>query len=208
MHHRSSLLLLSLLFSASVVQAQTYKSVGADGKVTYSDTPAAKAGKVEEKNLPKTSATTQLPFELAEAVRKHPVTLYTARDCSGCDMARNALTARGVPYTEKTVETNEDIARLKQVSSNQNQKLPLLVVGTLKETGFEQEAWNKTLTAAGYPLNSQLPRTYRNPPPQPAAPVPPKAAAPDTVKPTAESAAERATDPPPAAGKAPPNFRF
>ncbi|WP_293779546.1 glutaredoxin family protein [uncultured Oxalicibacterium sp.] len=205
MHQRSSLLLLSLLLSASA-HAQMYKSVGPDGKVTYGDTPPAKTGKVEEKNLPATSASTQLPFELAEAVRKHPVTLYTSRECSGCDMARTALSTRGVPYTEKTVQTNEDVARLKQIAGNT--QLPLLVAGNLKETGFEQDAWNKTLTAAGYPVNSQLPRTYRNPPPQPAAPMPAKAAAPDAAKPAAESSTERSTETPPAAGKAPPNFRF
>ncbi|HEV2609413.1 MAG TPA: DUF4124 domain-containing protein, partial [Noviherbaspirillum sp.] len=56
---------LIMLFSASV-HAQLYKSVGPDGKITYSDTPPAKAAKVETKPIgtggPSTSG---LPFELA-----------------------------------------------------------------------------------------------------------------------------------------------
>lgn len=205
MHHGSFLLLLSLLVSASA-HAQLYKSVGPDGKITYSDAPPAKAAKVEQKNLAPASVTTQFPYELADAARKHPVTLYTAVNCSACDSGRNALNARGIPFTEKTVQTNDDIARLKQAGGDR--ELPLLTVGSKKETGFESEAWTRTLSAAGYPVNSQLPRTYRNPAPQPAAPVAAPAASNTTEPASAQETAGRSTDRPAAAGNAPPGFRF
>lgn len=198
-----SLLLLSLVVSASA-QAQLYKWVGPDGKITYSDTPPpASAKKVEEKSVTTNSASTAgMSFELAEAVRNHPVTLYTTNNCEACDSGRTILTGRGVPFTEKTVTSNDDIARLKQAGGTQ--QLPFLTIGSKKQTGADPDAWNAALTAAGYPATNQLPRNYKNPAPQAAAPkktVEPKPAA------TSETPAAP-SDRPPAAGNAPPGFRF
>ena len=119
MNHRWSWLLLSLLVSAGA-HAQLYKWVGPDGKVTYSDTPPpASAKKVEEKSIGTGSvAASGLPFELAEAVRANPVTLYTTSNCEGCDSGRELLNARGIPFTEKTVHSEDDIARLKQAGGD------------------------------------------------------------------------------------------
>jgi len=199
MHHRSLLLLLALLLSATA-HAQLYKSVGPDGKITYSDAPPAKPGKVTEKNAAATAApSTQFPYELADAARKHPVTLYTASNCAACDNGRKALNARGVPFTEKTVQTEEDVARLKQAGGDQ--ELPLLTVGSKKQIGYEADAWTQLLSSAGYPANSQLPRTYRNPAPQPAAKVSTPA------QPATTTDTERFAEKPPAANT-PPGFRF
>lgn len=199
-----SLLLLAISLSiAASAHAQLYKWVGPDGKITYSDTPPpASAKKVEEKSVSTNSASTAgLPFELAEAVRNNPVTLYTTASCEACDSGRAILTGRGIPFTEKTVTSNDDIARLKQAGGTQ--QLPFLTIGSQKQTGADPDAWNAALTSAGYPATNQLPRTYRNPSPQAAAPK--KAAEP---KPAASETPETATDRPPAAGNAPPGFRF
>jgi glutaredoxin len=197
-----SLLLLSLVVSASA-HAQLYKWVGPDGKITYSDTPPpASAKKVEEKSVSTNSASTAgLPFELAEAVRNNPVTLYTTASCEACDSGRAILTGRGIPFTEKTVTSNDDIARLKQAGGTQ--QLPFLTIGSKKQTGADPDAWNTALTTAGYPATSQLPRNHKNPAPQAAAPK----KAPES-KPAASETPSTPTDRPPAAGNAPPGFRF
>lgn len=202
MNHRWSWLLLSLLVSAGA-HAQLYKWVGPDGKVTYSDTPPpASAKKVEEKSIGTGSvAASGLPFELAEAVRANPVTLYTTSNCEGCDSGRELLNARGIPFTEKTVHSEDDIARLKQAGGTR--QLPFVTIGKNKLTGVDPDEWNAALTAAGYPAASKLPPNYRNPAPQPAAPK--KA----ETKPAAEEPARQEPDErPPAAGNAPPGFRF
>lgn len=206
MHHRSLLLLLSLLLSATA-HAQLYKSVGPDGKVTYSDTPPpAKTGKVQEKNLSNAAPSTQFPFELADASRKHPVTLYTATNCAACDRGREALNARGVPFTEKTVQTEADVVSLKQAGGDQ--ELPLLKVGNKKQIGYAPDTWAQLLTTAGYPVNSQLPRTYRNQAPQPAAPAAAATKASTSATEPAASDSERFAERPAATGNAPPGFRF
>src|SRR3954447_6585399 len=93
-------ILAMLLLSAAAAHAQLYKWVGPDGKVTYSDAPPpAAARKMEAKPLVSSvGGTADLPFELAEAVRNSPVTLYTAAKCGPCDEGRALLSARGIPF--------------------------------------------------------------------------------------------------------------
>lgn len=199
-------LLLVLLCTAAAHAQQLYRWVGPDGKVTYSDTPPPSAAKqVETKAVSfGTSATGNLPFELAEAARNNPVTLYTSTQCTPCDAGRALLTGRGIPFVEKTVTNTEDVARLRQVGGDE--QLPLLIVGRNKQKGFQSSGWTASLTAAGYPETSKLPSSYRNPPPEAAAP--PVKTAPAN-KPSVEQAASKPTeDLPPATGNAPPGFRF
>jgi glutaredoxin len=210
MNKAFKLLPLALLCCATLAQAQMYKSVDPDGRVTYSDTPpAAAARQVEARPLPSASAgPSTLPYALAQAAKAHPVTLYTSDQCPPCVSARDFLAARGVPYTEKTVSSNADIAALR-VAGGEAQ-LPFLTIGRAREQGFEENAWNSALSAAGYPKTSQLPKTWSNPAPQPAAPRP-------ADKPAITSATQAPApgpgmpapgEVPPATGKAPPGFRF
>lgn len=198
---------LLLLLCAASAHAQLYKWVGADGKVTYSDTPPPKtASRVETRSLTIGGASAaDFPFELAEAIKNSPVTLYTSRNCIPCDDGRKLLSGRGVPFNEKTVNSNEDIAQFKQAGGDG--QLPLLTIGRMRERGFEPGAWNSALSAAGYPETSKLPKTYRNPQAEAAAPAPkPATASQEGSDRTVSSPG--ATELPPAIGNAPPGFRF
>lgn len=195
-------LLITLLFSANA-HAQLYKWVAPDGKITYSDTPPPSSiKKVEEKALATGPSTAGFPFELAQAVKTSPVTLYTTAKCEACTDARNLLNTRGVPYTEKTVNSNDDIARLKQAGGDR--QLPFATIGSQKQSGFNSELWDTALTSAGYPASSQLPKSYHNPAPEPAAPKPKAAEA----RAADNQPAATPTDTLPATGNAPPGFRF
>lgn len=198
---------LLLLLCAATAQAQMYKWVGPDGKITYSDTPPPKSAKqVETKALPTGSVnTSDFPFELAEAVKNSPVTLYTTKDCAPCDEGRKLLNARGVPFKEKTVISAEDIAQFRKISSEGT--LPVLTIGHSKENGFEPANWNSALSSAGYPESSKLPKNYRNPEAEAAAPKP-KAKEADVAAGGKTTIQPQATDLPPATGNAPPGFRF
>ncbi|WP_420475876.1 glutaredoxin family protein [Noviherbaspirillum sp. ST9] len=202
-----SILMLLCVGSAN---AQLYKWVGPDGKVTYSDAPPpAVATKVETKSLATSGVNTaDLPYEVAEATKSHPVTLYTTKDCQPCDEGRKLLTARGIPFIEKTVNSNADIAQYKQAGGEG--QLPLLTVGKFRERAFEAAAWNNVLTTAGYPESSKLPKSYRNPSPQAAAPAVPAEEKRASANAGAGNAGAKpaATDLPPAIGNAPPGFRF
>lgn len=212
MKHAFRLGSLLMLLCAANAHAQLYKWTGADGKVNYGDTPPpASASKVETRTLTIGEVSAgDFPFELAEAMKTHPVILYTSKNCIPCDDGRKHLSERGIPFSEKSVSTNEDIALFRKVGGENT--LPLLVVGKAKERGFESGAWNSALSAAGYPESSKLPKSYRNPPAQAAAPAPePKSSgsAQNGAR-NADRSAGRpsATELPPAIGNAPPGFRF
>jgi len=203
----TSLLLAAGLLWMAGAHAQLYKSVGPDGRVTYSDTPPNSAQ--IERTLPnRTRPADALPAALAEAHARHPVTLYTTDNCQPCSDGRALLQRRGIPFAEKTVHSNEDLAVLRKVGGDQ--QLPLLTVGNQRQQGFEADSWNATLGAAGYPETSQLPKSYQNPPAIAAAPPRAAPAAQTAAQPAAEpgSAPGGATPPPPPAGNAPPGFQF
>ena len=200
-----------ILSCPASVHAQLYKSVGPDGKITYSDTPP-KAARVETREIGESSpGISGLPYELASAARGNPVTLYTTKNCVPCDDGRKLLAERGIPFSEKTVNTNEDMTQFKNVSGDS--QLPVLAVGRAKERGFENAAWNTALTAAGYPESNKLPKTYRNPPPEAAAPAEKSTAKAESQAgnlPGKQAIQSRSNDTalPPAVGNPPPGFRF
>ena len=180
----SKLGLAAVLLYAASAQAQIYKWVDAKGVTHYSDQAPTTGEKVETKTFGG-GPTVDLPFALAEAVRTAPVTFYTTAQCDACNQARNMLQARGIPFSEKTVNTNDDIAKLKQAGSAG--QLPFLVVGRAKLTGFEAGAWNAALSDASYPAERLLPSNYQYPLVESAAP--PRGPSPEELARTAARAA-------------------
>ncbi len=161
-------LLLALLLCQASAQAQVFKWVGPDGKMNYGDMPPPANLRVEKKSLTANVLDdSSLPFAVAEAARLHPVTFYVATGCAPCDAGRKFLEERGIPFTEKTVGTNADIALL----GGGRVELPQLGIGSSKLTGFNAAAWNAGLSAAGYPASSKLAKNHRNPAPSALAPV-------------------------------------
>ena len=155
--------------TASLVAATAlaqYKYVGPDGRVVYSDTPPpANVKGVEKKALaprtPEDNAGSNLPYALQQSVRTFPVTLYTAETCPGCEAGRAFLVKRGIPFTEKTVKSNDDIEALRKATGSA--AVPVLVVGNSKYPSYEPGAWGDLLDSGGYPQTSQLPPSYKPP---------------------------------------------
>ena len=211
-HLPKAVLAAALLFVATAAAAQ-YKSIGPDGRVTYSDVPPPPSAKVvEQKKLGAGGgAAVALPFELQQAATKFPVTLYTGDKCAPCDDARTYLRNRGVPFTEKTVTSDDDIALFKQQSPEGT--APVIAVGGRRSVGYSQVAWSSLLDSAGYPAASILPRDYQNAAATPLSPntkaagqsVAQNPAAPATRRPTPASGELPPGVPPPAN---PSGFRF
>lgn len=166
----AGLVLAVSLFSVASHAQQVYRIVGPDGKITFSDQapPAAAKGKVSAGSSAsaKTASTASLPFELRKVVGQYPVTLYTGENCSPCGSARSMLAARGIPFSEKTVGSNDDIQALQRLSGDSS--LPFLTIGGQQLKGFSDSEWTQFLDAAGYPKTSALPPNYRR---EPAAPL-------------------------------------
>ena len=71
------------------------------------------------------------------------------------------LVSRGIPFTEKTINTDEDTNALQRISGGTS--LPFGTIGQQQLTGYTEREWTQYLDAAGYPAKSQLPPNYRRP---------------------------------------------
>jgi glutaredoxin len=203
----------ALLAGAFAAQAQTvYRIVGPDGRVTFSDKPPVSVDKSNDK-ITATDRSGRavdvsgnaLPFELRQVATRFPVTLYTAASCGPCSTGRTLLSSRGIPFTERTVTTNEDIEALQRLSGESS--LPFLTIGGQKIKGFSDLEWAQYLDAAGYPATSKLPANYR---PLPAAPLVAvqKPAAPAAAPDNPQTASATAAEPAPAPPANPAGIRF
>jgi glutaredoxin len=189
---------IALAVIPALVPAQgIYRIVGPDGRVTFSDKPPASSEKATA--LSPSGRSTQggasgdLPFELREAMNRYPVTLYTGDNCEACGAARNLLNSRGVPYTERTIITTQDIEALKRLGMEA--MVPTATIGGQRLKGYSEGEWSGYLDAAGYPKTSRLPPSYRNPAPGPLAPIAEAPPAP-AARPTGPAATPSAPPPP------------
>ncbi len=175
-----------------------FKVVNADGSVTYTDRPpsianvprnsqsaagAARAASAAGADSSVTAisnlnAGIQLPTELRRVMQRYPVTLYTAPACSPCELGRQLLQQRGVPYIEKRVNTEDDALAFERLFGGRS--VPALTIGVQQLRGYSANDWGAYLDAAGYPRQSLLPRGWQIPqptslagPPAPTGVVPP-----------------------------------
>jgi len=187
-----ALVFLTSLLALGTAQAQQYRWVDRNGKAQFTDTPpppgAKDVRKVESAAAPAAvpAADAPVPVELARLQAEFPVTLYTSPDCKeGCELARDALNKRGIPFKEKQVwnpETNEELKR-----ASGGEGVPTLLVGRSAQRGFEQGAFDALLDSAGYPRAGLLPTRAQK------APAAPEGyAAPETAKPIEAPAAQEA----------------
>lgn len=166
-------LTMAVCLFGQTAQAQLYKWVGPDGKVTYSDTPPPAGAK--QLNTKAANAgggsSVPLPADVAAAVAKNPVVLYTAPNCNPCNDGRALLKKRGVPFSEKTITSYEDGEKLKQISGQTS--LPFLTISSTKFSGYSSTEWDQALSSAGYPESNKLPKDFKYAEAEPAAPLPP-----------------------------------
>lgn len=113
----------------------------------------------------------QLPYLVAQAAQRYPVTLYASSHCTPCESARAFLNQRGIPFVEKTISSNADLAALKDLTHSTN--VPALTIGAQALDGFSSSTWSQYLDAAGYPKTSQLPAGWQNGATSPLAPAQP-----------------------------------
>ncbi len=200
-HLRSAALGLAMgLMSMAVLAQGVYRIVGPDGRVSYSDQPppAANAKPVTGSAAGGSgSANAQLPFDLRQVATRYPVLLYTSSECAPCNSGRNLLNARGIPYSEKTISTNEDAEALRRLTGQTS--LPFLTIGSQQIRGYSDSEWTQFLDAAGYPKQSALPSSYRR-----AAATPLVAVQAEAVAPASNTRPAQTADAPSAVPVAPP----
>jgi hypothetical protein len=136
-----------------------YKWTDADGNLHYTDHPPtpAEAKSQERKKFGDKPTDVALPYALQQALKKFPVTLYTADCGDACIKAAALLSTRGVPYTEKNAREAVAAEELKALNGGKLE-VPLLKLGNQIVKGYEEAGWNRALDAAGYPSSPVVPK--------------------------------------------------
>lgn len=135
-------------WSTSTGAAQLYRSVDAQGRIEWRDTPPVDAQPFEARKVHgNVIAAPGVPYEVQRVARNFPVTLWTAACGDPCDAAKKHLARRGIPYTEK--DGKAELELLKKTTGGL--EVPVLVVGRTQLKGYSAASWDKTLDAAGYP---------------------------------------------------------
>ena len=190
-----AILAITMLAAGQIHAQQVYKSIDKQGRVTYSQVPP-KPGS-EDKLAGESAANPSLPIALQQTVKRYPVTIYTIADSPYSVNGRLFLMQRGIPFTEKTVNTPEDMAEFKRILTDNS--FPTLTIGSQQLKGFNDAEWSQYLNAAGYPTKSALPRNYTNPAPTPLVATKKTAEKPSTaatpVAPKEQPAPTRTLDP-------------
>jgi glutaredoxin len=141
---------ISLLAASLSVSAEAYRWVDTAGRTVISDTPPPRSARDVSKAKDLATNPEGLSYGARKAAESFPVTLYTSADClTECKQAREILNGRGVPFSEKMVQSNEERDELKALVGDVF--VPSLKVGRQSMRGVEASAYNNLLDLAGYP---------------------------------------------------------
>lgn len=153
----TALTLAGALIAGGAHAGKLYKWVDADGNISYQDkAPPEDNGKVERKELGKEKSAK--PEGLEELAERVPVVLYAVPKCAPCDMARNYLKTRGVPFTDKDASTDAAVqAELRKRTGALS--VPTIVVGEKVIPEYSQAWLESELNQAGYPQKAAAPAT-------------------------------------------------
>jgi hypothetical protein len=150
-----------LCVAAAAASAQTYRWVDrATGKIRYADrAPAAdEAINVEVlRSVPSvTNGDDRMSYATRQAAENFPVTLYVAAECGEeCAKAGGFLRRRGIPFVEKSLLSEADVADYIKLAGGKEALVPTLMVGAHAVKGFLESSWNDLLELAGYPATGR-----------------------------------------------------
>ncbi|NMG37207.1 DUF4124 domain-containing protein [Azoarcus sp. TTM-91] len=149
--------LLAAACAGALAQAPTtYRWVDGNGRVNYSDQPPpASIRQLDEKRYSGAPAADTTPsYAVRQAMANFPVAVFVTQDCQApCNLARDLLKRRGIPFQEHKLESTEEVQAYRELFGTPEQ-VPAITIGRMNFKGYETTAWEKMLDDAGYPKSA------------------------------------------------------
>ena len=145
---RMLVVIASVLLFANAPAVTVVECIDASGNSSFRDKcpPGSelKGEKVIRAGGPRESS-------LSDIAAANPIVFYTVPDCDACDLIRNSLTTRNIPFREKDVQDNATMQEeLHSVSGSLT--VPAVKIGEKVLTGYSRDAIDDALANAGYPV--------------------------------------------------------
>ena len=145
---RMLILTYGLVTAAGSQAVTVVECVDADGNTSFMDTCPPGWEKKGEKLIRRGGPREPSLSEIAAA---NPIIFYTVPKCDACDLVRNAMTGRNIPFRERDVQDNVEMQQeLQEVSGGLT--VPALKIGDRVLRGYSRYAIDDALADAGYPV--------------------------------------------------------
>jgi glutaredoxin len=141
-------LLLVCLINLNAQAVTVTECVDQNGQRSFQDRCPPGTTKLNERQLTKPAA--KPAQSVAAIAEKYPVTLYATANCDPCDLVRNLLQKRTIPFTEKDV-TNDGALQNELRERSGILTVPTVLIGDKTLRGYEKQELEATLNTAGYP---------------------------------------------------------
>lgn len=133
-----------------------YRWVDSEGRVHFTDQPPTEAHRDLTQrrigaNVGSDGRAASPSVNLEALAQRFPVVLYTSAECGEpCRVAREVLLKRGIPFSERSVQSGPEVAD-ELIKRAGGLYVPAMSVGANTLRGFEESAWRAVLDTAGYP---------------------------------------------------------
>lgn len=145
---KSTLLMMLLAAPLTTLAITVVECSDKDGTTSFRDRCPPGSAKTGEKRI--VGVSEHKDPTLDEISKNHPVTLYSVPNCDACDLVRQVLQTRGIPFSEKSVaEDPANQAELKTAAGATT--VPTVTIGTEVISGYSRAALDSGLTRAGFP---------------------------------------------------------
>ena len=139
----------SLTASLCVPAVTVVECLEKDGSTSFRDNCPPEMSVKSTKKLRGTQAPVEETGNLV--ANPSPVVLFTAPNCEACDLVREQLNGRSVPFTEKDSSQDRDIQAELTAVTGGALTVPTITIGEYKFTGYSRNDLKSALDDAGYP---------------------------------------------------------
>ena len=143
-------ILLALFCTAPAVALTVVECVDQDGNSSFRDSCPPEMTLKSKREL-RGEPEPEAPPSTEEIARDNPVTLFVAPNCNACDLVRNLLETRGIPFAEKDASEDPQVQAELSTITEGPLVVPTVTIGEIKLTDYNKTEIESALSRAGFP---------------------------------------------------------